>query len=115
MNATAPTGVSDDLTSLLATEERLELRMAEARAEAERIVSGAEATAHAQEVALEAELARAAQDLEARAQVERTSGLAEIESQAAAAIAVFDEIGPGHVAELASYIASQVTGGDLAP
>ena len=114
MTATRTDALTGDLAELLATEERLERRLAEARVEAARLVEAARESAGRREAHLEQELAALGRRLEADAQAERGRRLEEVETAAREAADRFDRIPDGRIADLARAVAALVAG-DLPP
>ncbi|HEX9610458.1 MAG TPA: hypothetical protein VF978_01135 [Gemmatimonadales bacterium] len=101
-----------DLVQLVATEERLERRLAEAKAEAGRVVEAAQEAVRSREAGLEAELAEVGRGLEASAAAERVARVSEIDAAARAEIAAFEGLSPERIAELARYVVSFVAAGE---
>lgn len=101
-----------DLARLVATEERLERRLAEARAEAGSLVAAAEEAARARETGLDAELAELSRRLDAAAEAELAAREREIAAAAEAEIAAFDGLSPERVTALARHVTDFVVAGE---
>jgi vacuolar-type H+-ATPase subunit H len=97
-----------DLGRLLAAEARLETMLADARAEAARLVAEARAAAAARETGLDAEIEREAAALDARLSAERAGREAEIAAQAEASARRYDAIGQPRVGALAARVVERL-------
>jgi len=111
MSRTAPRNVVSedvDLGRLLAAEERLERMLADARAEAGRLLAEATTAADAQERGLDAELEKEAAALGARLTGEGAGREADIVAAAETAAARYDAIGADRVETLAEQVVGQL-------
>ena len=99
-----------DLDRLVETERRLEAAVAEARREAERIVTAAREEACLREQRLERECQEALDAVRADIEAERDREIAEIGADAARRVRAFDTVPAERVAELARYVVDRVIG-----
>ena len=94
----------DDLTDLLAAEQRLERLVKEAQAEASRIVAAATTAAADSERELAAELEREATELALRLEAEATRRQADILAEGEALASRFDSVSADRIAVIARRI-----------
>ena len=106
----ATQGAVTDLDRLVATEQRLEASVADARAEAERIVEEAHTAARGGEQAFERECQEALAQIQSDIETTRDRAIAAIAADARRRAQAFDEVTEDRVAELAAYVVDRVIG-----
>ncbi|MHB0979119.1 MAG: hypothetical protein ACYC5Q_03410 [Thermoleophilia bacterium] len=105
------TSSQDDLSRLMEVEARLEAMLAEARADAARVVAAAGQTGRRAETELDAELALLIRESEERAASECESALVQIRAQTVSAAARFESLDDSAVGGLARMVFGRLLGG----
>lgn len=105
-----PQELSSDLAQLMATERRLDRRLAEVRAEAERLVEAAREESRTVDAAFDRESEAAAERLRVEIEAERAQQLESIAAEARQRIEAFDGIPDGRIGELSEYVVGRLTG-----
>jgi len=105
------TSSKDGLSCLMEVEARLEVRLAEARADAARAIASAEDKGRRADAEFDADFALLLRESEERAASECESALAKIRAQSAAAAARFDSIDGSFVDELADMVIDRLLEG----
>jgi len=108
--ATSVPDSKGDLARLLATEQRLEQLVTDARARAETIIATARALAAKRESDMAAELAAATRQLESTLAAERAARQAELERQLAEDRLRFENVSATTIDAMAAYVVSRVVG-----
>jgi hypothetical protein len=107
----APNAPVGDLGLLVATEQELETRLANAREQARTLIDAATAEAEARTLAQDQSVAESRARFEAEVERERTSRAAELLAEGRKRAARYDDLAGTRIAELAGVVIERLLGG----